>query len=63
MTNWILRSWREQKVLLKRMFTTLSDEDLAFEEHNREEMIDRLRTKLGKSKEEMDKLMADLQMQ
>lgn len=63
MTNWILRSWREQKVLLKRMFNNLSDEDLAFEEHNREEMIARLRTKLGKSKEEMDKLMADLQMQ
>jgi hypothetical protein len=46
----ILRSWREQKVLLKRRFSILTDEDLAYEEGKKEFMLDKLCAKLGKTK-------------
>ena len=58
----IMRSWREQKVLLKRMFSTLSDEDFNFEEGNREDMLKRLQNKLGKTRNELERIFADLQL-
>lgn len=61
--NWILRSWREQKVMLKWRFSILSDEDFAYEDGQKEEMFARLRAKLGKSKEELDRILAELQLQ
>lgn len=61
--NRILRSWREQKVMLKWRFSILSDEDFEYVEGQKEEMFARLRDKLGKSKEELDRILAELQLQ
>jgi hypothetical protein len=57
----IVRSWREQKILLKRLFPNLSDEDFLFENENRESMLQRLQVKLNKSREELDLIFIKLQ--
>ncbi len=57
----IIRSWREQKVMLKRWFPILSDEDFAMAEENRETMLCRLQAKLGKTKAELESIFAELQ--
>jgi len=57
----IIRSWREQKILLKRRFPFLSEEDFQFEEGKRETMLERLQQKLGKTKSEMELIFAELQ--
>ena len=58
----ILRSWREQKILLKRRFPILSDEDLSFEEVNKESMLKKLEEKLGKNQLELERIFAELQL-
>lgn len=57
----ILRSWREQKVMLKQRFSILCDEDFEFQEGEKEEMFDRLSHKLEKTREELKLLFAELQ--
>ncbi len=57
----MLRSWREQKILLKRLFPILSDEDFAFEDGKKETMFERLQEKLGKSKPELEMILAEIQ--
>ncbi len=57
----ITRSWREQKLMLKRRFAILCDEDFEFNEGEKENMLDRLSAKLKKSKAEFDMLLAELQ--
>ena len=58
----IVRSWREQKIMLKRRYPFLSDEDFLFEEGNKETMLKRLQTKLNKTAAELDSLFAELQL-
>jgi hypothetical protein len=58
----ILRSWREQKILLKRRFPILSDEDFHFEEGKRETMLQRLEAKLGINKSELERIFDELQL-
>ncbi len=58
----IVRSWREQKVMLKRRFPILSDEDFVFEKEERETMLAKLETKLNKSRVELESLFAELQL-
>lgn len=58
----ILRSWREQKILLKRRFPLLSDADFAFEEGNRESMLEKLQTKLGISKDQLEMIFREIQL-
>ena len=58
----IVRSWREQKVMLKRRFPILCDEDFVFEEDGRENMLAKLEAKLNKSRIELDSLFAELQL-
>ena len=58
----IIRSWREQKILLKRMFESLQDEDFVFEDGKREFMIERLCAKLGKSKSELELIFENIQL-
>jgi uncharacterized protein YjbJ (UPF0337 family) len=53
-------SWEEQKGKLKQKFATLTDNDLLFAEGKKEEMMGRLQIKLGKSKEELHKILAAL---
>lgn len=42
----ILRSWREQKVMLKWRFPFLTDDDFAFKEGEKESMLNQLSGKL-----------------
>ncbi|MBK7302779.1 MAG: CsbD family protein [Saprospiraceae bacterium] len=53
-------NWNEQKGKLKQKFAELTDDDLMFGEGKMEEMIGKLQIKLGKSKEEWQKMMAEL---
>ena len=53
-------NWNEQKGKLKQKFATLTDDDLMFVEGKKDEMYGRLQIKLGKSKEELQKIIAEL---
>lgn len=53
-------NWNEQKGKLKKAFATLTDNDLMFEEGKKDEMLGNLQIKLGKTKEEWDKIIANL---
>jgi uncharacterized protein YjbJ (UPF0337 family) len=53
-------NWNEQKGKLKQKFASLTDNDLMFAEGKKEEMLGRLQIKLGKSKEEMHKIISEL---
>lgn len=59
-TTEIKGNWNEQKGKLKMKFAVLTDNDLMFEEGKKDEMFGRLQIKLGKSKEELEKLIGDL---
>lgn len=58
----IVRSWREQKVMLKWRFPSLSDSDFEFEEGQKENMLEKLAVKLNKSRLELQALFAELQL-
>jgi uncharacterized protein YjbJ (UPF0337 family) len=53
-------SWNEQKGRLKQKFAVLTDNDLMFEEGRKGEMFGKLKIKLGKSNEELHKIIAEL---
>jgi uncharacterized protein YjbJ (UPF0337 family) len=53
-------NWDQQKGKLKQKFATLTDNDLLFTEGKKEEMFGRLETKLGKTKEELHKIISGL---
>jgi hypothetical protein len=57
----IIRSWREQKILLKRRFPILLDVDFVYEEGKRESMLKKLEAKLGKSQHELEMIFTELQ--
>jgi len=57
----IIRSWREQKAMLKMMFPNLSDEDFQYELDQRETMLKKLGKKLRKTREELDLLFKKLE--
>lgn len=59
-TTQLKGDWEQQKGKLKQKFATLTDNDLLFAEGKKEEMFGRLQTKLGKSKEELHKILSDL---
>ncbi len=53
-------NWNEQKGKLKQKYANLTDDDLMYTEGKEDELLGRLQKKLGKSKEEVEKLMSDL---
>jgi uncharacterized protein YjbJ (UPF0337 family) len=53
-------TWNEQKGKLKQKFAALTDNDLMFAEGKKDEMFGKLQTKLGKTKEELQKVMAGI---
>jgi len=59
-TGEIKGSWEEQKGKLKQKFAILTDNDLMFLEGKKEEMMGRLQVKLGKTKEELEKVISSL---
>lgn len=52
-------TWNEQKGKLKKQFAVLTDNDLMYEEGQRDEMLGKLQIKLGKTKEELMKIWND----
>lgn len=53
-------NWEKQKGKLKQKYAILTDDDLLFEEGKEDEMYGRLQIKLGKSKEELKKIISNL---
>ena len=52
--------WELQKGKLKQKFAQLTDNDLLFVEGKKDEMLGKLQITLGKSKEELQKLIEKL---
>lgn len=59
-TTEVKGKWHEQKGKLKQKFAILTDNDLMFEHGKKEEMFGRLQLKLGKTKEELQKIISAL---
>lgn len=53
-------NWNEFKGKLKQKFANLTDDDLMFAEGKEDELIGRLQTKLGKSNEEIRRIISEL---
>ena len=53
-------TWDEQKGKLKKKFAALTDNDLLYSEGKRDEMLGKLEIKLGKSKEELHRIIEAL---
>ena len=52
--------WNEFKGKLKQKFAVLTDDDLLFAEGKKDEMMGNLQKKLGKTKEEIHKVLEEL---
>ena len=50
-------NWNEQKSRLKKEFPVLTDKDLFFEIGKKNEMLEKLQVKLGKTKEELQRVI------
>ena len=59
-TTQLKGDWEQQKGKLKQKFAMLTDNDLLFTKGKKEEMIGRLQTKLGKTKEELHQIISGL---
>jgi len=53
-------NWNEQKGKLKQKFAILTDNDLLLLDGKKDELLGRLQVKLGKSKEELHKIIEAL---
>lgn len=53
-------NWNETKGKLKQKFAILTDNDLLFADGKQEEMLGRLQIALGKTKEQLRAIIADL---
>lgn len=58
-TKLIKESWCELLMRLKLRFVFLADNDLRFSEDKKEEMFESLRIKLGKTKQELQKIIME----
>lgn len=52
--------WNEQKAKLKQKFAVLTDGNALLKEDKKEEMIAKIQIKLGKTREEVLKIIAEL---
>ena len=53
-------NWNEIKGKLKQKFAMLTENDLMLVEGKQDELLGRLQVKLGKTKEDVNKIIADL---
>ncbi len=53
-------NWKEIAGKLKQQFANLTDDDLLFKEGKEEELLGRIQQKLGKTKEEVRKMIAKI---
>jgi uncharacterized protein YjbJ (UPF0337 family) len=51
-------NWNEQKGKIKQQYANLTDDDLMHAEGKKDEMLGKLQIKLGKTKEELRKIMS-----
>jgi len=56
----LVGNWKDRKSKLRQKFGFLSETDLMFEEGKKEEMLVKLQIKLGKTKEELIRIIAAL---
>jgi uncharacterized protein YjbJ (UPF0337 family) len=56
----LLGNWNETKGKLKQRFAILTDNDVLLVEGKHDELLGRLQAKLGKTKEEIHKVIAGL---
>jgi len=59
-TTEVKGNWNEQKGKLKLKFGYLTDNDLMFEDGKKDVMLGKLQIKLGKTKDELHKIIAAL---
>jgi uncharacterized protein YjbJ (UPF0337 family) len=59
-TTEVKGNWNEQKGKLLQKFALLTDNDLMFDKGKKDEMLGRLQIKLGKTKEELHKIIKAL---
>ena len=59
-TTGLKGNWLEQRAKLKQKFSVLTDDDLLYEQGKKEEMLGRVQVKLGKTKEELQKIIEGL---
>jgi uncharacterized protein YjbJ (UPF0337 family) len=59
-TNLFPDNWNEVKGKLKQQYAILTDNDLLLVEGKHDELLGRLQKKLGKSKEELQKMFSNL---
>jgi len=59
-TTEVKGKWADQKGKLKQKFAILTDNDLMFKEGKSEEMFGKLQIKLGKTREELQKIISTL---
>jgi uncharacterized protein YjbJ (UPF0337 family) len=53
-------NWNEQKGILRQRFASLTENDLLFAEGKKDEMLRKLQIKLGKTREELHKIIEAL---
>lgn len=53
-------SWNETKGKLKQKYGELTDDDLAYTEGKEDELLGRLQKRIGESKDNIRKMIADL---
>jgi len=53
-------NWNELKGKLKQQYADLTDDDLLYEEGKEDELYGKVQQKLGKTKEEVQKIISDL---
>jgi len=58
--NEVAGNWQTQKGILKQKFAILTENDLLFADGKKDEMFGRLQLKLGKTKEELKSIIANL---
>jgi len=59
-TTMLKGNWNELKGKLKQKYANLTDDDLTFAEGKEEELFGRLQTKLGKTNEEVRRMISEL---
>jgi uncharacterized protein YjbJ (UPF0337 family) len=59
-TTALFGNWNVTKGKLKQQFATLTDDDLLLVDGKQDELIGKLQTKLGKTKEELHKLISGI---
>jgi uncharacterized protein YjbJ (UPF0337 family) len=59
-TTEIKGNWNEVKGKLKQKYADLTDDDLMFEEGKEDEMYGKIQKRIGKTKDEITKWIADL---